>query len=240
MTEKEKLELKINTLLDEATKKASIKEDDIKSSSIYVETSSKLAVSEKEKRKLENDLNSVQERWACTKGDLEQYRKTIDDLEEKHKRRLKELSGEAAAVAVTSGEDGGADGAATNEELNHAKRAVLLEHKLKHALDNVRQAENMKSSLIDAITMKESLLRQINDLKARNAELESSQEVYRNELLTSDSSTPADTDDATNDKIKRLKKELGSALQSKDQAKRNLEVSSMYLLLFSKQFVFHC
>ncbi len=216
MTEKENLELKINSLLDQATKRATLKEEDVKSSSLYVETSSKLVVAEKEKEKLQDDLNSVNERWARTKGDLEQYRKTIEDIEEKHRRRLKELSGEM---------EDGPDGEAMKEELNHAKRAVLLEHKLKHALDNVRQAENMKSSLIDAITMKESLLRQINELKTRNEELENSQESYRNNLLESDSTS--DPDNAASDKIQRLKKELGTALQSNDQAKRNLEVSAI-------------
>lgn len=187
----------------------------MKSSSVYIEMSSKLSAIEEEKLKLQNELNSVMERWACTKGDLEQSRKSINDLEEKHKRRLKELTG---------GIEEGPDSEAMKEEMDHAKLAVLLEHKLKHAVDNVRQAESMKSSLEDAITMKESLLRQIRDLKNRNEELEESQQSYRNDLISSESDATANA--TTNAKIQRLEKELNTALQSKDQARRNLEVST--------------
>ncbi len=226
MTEKENLELRINTLLDDATKRATLDEEDIKASSLFIETMSKLSTVEEENHKLQDKLKSVNERWACTKGNLEQSQKAIADLEVKHKRRLKELTGAM---------EEGPDSVAMSEELDNAKRAVLLEHKLKHALDNVRQAEAMKSSLTDAITMKDSLLRQINELKSRNEELEASQESYRNDLLKSDSGS--DGDPATSNKIQRLRKELGTALHSKEQARRNLEVSVPFDSLSYRSFI---
>ncbi len=182
----------------------SVKEDDVLSSPIYIETVSKLEVAERENEKLQSDLQSVMERWAVTKGDLELSRQTVDDLEEKHKRRLKELSGEEEDEATKAA------------DMETAKRVVQLEHKLKHALDSVRQAETMKSSLIDATKMMETLQRQVNELKEANEQLEAAQEEINADLLASS--------DESDEKVQRLKKEFNALMQSKENAKRNLEV----------------
>ena len=54
------------------------------------------------------------------------------------------------------------------EEMEHANIVAQPEHTLKHALDSIRQAEALTSSLIDATTMKEALQRKINELKNTN------------------------------------------------------------------------
>ena len=112
MTQKEAQERKINSLADEA-KTTSIGEEDVKSSPLYIEISSKLSVTERKNEELQYELQSTRDRWAVTKGDLKLSHKTIDDLEEKHKRRLKELSGELAE---------GSDGIAVRKEMEHGTR----------------------------------------------------------------------------------------------------------------------
>ena len=54
------------------------------------------------------------------------------------------------------------------EEMDHANIVAQPEHTLKYALDSIRQAEALTSSLIDATTMKEALQRKINELKNTN------------------------------------------------------------------------
>ena len=60
---------------------------------------------------------------------------------------------------------------------------MQLEHKLKHALDSVRQVEFMRSALIDATSMKEMLQRQVDELKAKNKEMETSKEASSDALF---------------------------------------------------------
>lgn len=180
-------------------------EDDVKSSPLFIEASSKLEVAERDNQKLKDELQSIMDRWAVTKGDLEQSRKSVDDLEEKHKKRMKELYG-------------GKEGSNNMEEMEIAKRVVQLEHKLKHALDSVRQAEALKTSLIDANTMNDMLQRKIYELKAANDQFEAEKEKSNQEILSSID------ENMSNDKILKMKKELSAAMQSKDHAKLKLEV----------------
>jgi hypothetical protein len=194
MVGKHDREKEINSLLAKATT-TSIKDDDVQNSALFIEVSSKLKVMERENKELKDELQSMKLRWAVTKGDLKLSRKTIDDLEEKHKRRLKELSGESTE---------GSNETEMRQEMEHAKKVVQLEHKLKHALDSVRQAEAMKTSLSDAATMKDLLQGQIDDLKAKNQGLEALREVNSGALSASPDTSPK----KMSEKLSRLKMEL--------------------------------
>lgn len=206
MKDKEEMNLKINSLTTKLTDNV-VKEEDVKLSPLFIETLSQLEASHRDYEKLQYDMQSVMERWAATKGDLELSHKAINDLEEKYKRRIKELSGQ---------ED--EEGASNEEEIDNAKKVVQLEHKLKHALDNVRQATAMKSSLVDAAKMKDTLQRQIDELKEMNEQLEATHDETNEELLsTSD-------EEMDKEKIQKLKNELRTMMQSKEQAKRSLQV----------------
>jgi len=216
LTEKEAQEKKINLLLLKATSE-SVKDEDIKTSPLFIGISSKLSVAERENEELKKELISVKARWATTKGDLQLSRKTLDDLEEKHKRRLMELSGEAAE---------GSDSSA-GEKMHLAEKIVKLEHKLKHALDRVRQAEAMKVSLCDATTMKETLQRQVQELRARNNQLEVSTEASGQVSSSPSPSSHKDAgkDSITKEKLHRMKKEMNALMHSKEQAKQKLDRS---------------
>lgn len=204
MNDKENLEKTITAHMATDTD-GSVKEEDVQSSPLFIETLSKLEAAERDSEKMLDEFQSVMERWAVTKGDLEQSRKTIEDLEDKHKRRLKEITGED--------EDGG-----NAEDIDNAKRLMQLEHKLKHALDTVRQAEALKSSLTDATKMNETLQRQISELKASNEQLEAAKQESYDELLTSQD------ENMSKEKIQKMKKEFSALMETKDQAKKNLEV----------------
>merc|ERR1712127_86303 len=94
---------------------------------------------ERDCKALKKDLNSVKERWAVTKGDLEHARKTVNDLTEKHSRRLREIAGGASITDGLSAPEHPSLNASGRSHLDDAKTIIALEHKLKHALDNVRQ-----------------------------------------------------------------------------------------------------
>jgi chromosome segregation ATPase len=140
-----------------------IDEKDIKISPIFIDLQQKQSSTESQVRNLEKELQSVKERWALSKGDILTANKTIRSLEEKHQKRLKELSGGEGPQASKKG------------YLNQAKLVMELEHKLKHALDNVRQSESIRVSLADAHCMNDTLQRQIVELKGTNEDLKSEQ-----------------------------------------------------------------
>jgi len=220
--EKVNQDMKINNLMAQDKQEGGPLEKDIKASPLFVEISSKLSAAEREARGLKNELQAVQDRWALSKGDLELVRKTIHDLEAKHSYRLRELSG------------GGDDGADASDSpfinggkghIEQAKLVMELEHKLKHALDNVRQSESVRISLADSHSMNAILQRQIGNLKANNEELASAQgEVGDNADLLEISPTK---DGQSKDKLYRMKKELTAALGNKDEMRYKFEVSCM-------------
>lgn len=162
-------------------------EKDIRSSALYIEISQKLSATERKVESLTKELSSVMERWAATKGDLESYQNTIKELEEKHSKRLKELMGDDE------------DQPGNNVHFDQAKLVMELEHKLKHALDNVRQSESIKISLADSQSMNETLQRRIGELKALNEQLEA-------EVRGEGSADPQDPGNSK-DKFSRLKRE---------------------------------
>jgi putative protein kinase ArgK-like GTPase of G3E family len=215
LNEKEDHERKVNELLSQQ-KVSSRSNSDVTSSPQFVELSSKLAAAGKEIENFKIDLKSVQDRWAITKGDLELARKSVSELEMKHRRRLRELLG--VSGDDTGGEEEGEEVPIEQAYFDQAKTVMELEHKLKHALDNVRQAESIRKMLGDAHALNEMLKREIRELKTRNEELSASK--------TNDDVLSFDTNDVDmNDKeSRRLRKELEVAISSKSQAKDRLEV----------------
>jgi E3 ubiquitin-protein ligase BRE1 len=214
LTEKEGHEKKVNELLltqqkDSTTSSTS----DVTTSPQYAESSSKLAAAEKEIENFKIDLKSVQDRWAVTKGDLELARKSVIELEMKHKRRLRELLGLSGDDSTT--EEDGEEDTVKEAYFDQGKTVMELEHKLKHALDNVRQAESIRNMLGDAHALNEILKREILELKNRNEELSASK--------TDDNSTSSDNVDLNDKESRKLKKELEAAIASKAQAKDRLE-----------------
>ena len=193
-------------------------EKDIKTSPIFIDLHQKQSSTESQVKNLEKELQSVKERWALSKGDILTANKTIRSLEEKHQKHLRELSG--------GGEGQLGQEASKKGYLNQAKLVMELEHKLKHALDNVRQSESVRVSLADAHCMNDTLQRQIGELKGVNEELKA-------EHNGEDGGVPQDPG-ISKERLYKMKKDIS-------ELKYKCEVSPMQMLtlmhplaLFSK------
>lgn len=213
----------INNLMAQDKQEGGLQEKDILVSPLFVEISNKLTNTEKEVKGLQNELQSVRDRWASSKGDLELAQKAIEDLEKKHNARLRELSG-GEGIDNATGETINGD----KTHIEQAKLVMELEHKLKHALDTVRQSESVRMSLADAHSMNDILQRQIGELKAKNEEFASAEKEESNDLLEVSTGTTKDGAQSK-DKLYRMKKELTAALESKNEFKYKCEVRYTYL-----------
>jgi len=214
MTDKEEQDKKINSILHKGNAD-SVDDDSIKSSKLFIEASTRLEVTQRDNKDLKNQLESVMERWKVTKSDLELFRNKIDELSETHCQRMKELSGES--IDGIDNEDG------DHQEYAQSVKIVQLEHKLKHALDSVRQAEKMKSSLMDTSAMNETLQRQLNELMTKNTQLAVSNAATRETSSVSPSSldiSPNRSTDGKDDKLYRLKREYSASMVSKERAEK--------------------
>lgn len=208
---------KINNLVAQDKRDGGLQEKDILVSPLFVEISHKLTSAEKVVKRFQAELQAVNDRWASSKGDLQLAQKTINNLEKKHSARLRELSGER--------EDGltGETIIGDKTHIEQAKLVMELEHKLKHALDTVRQSESIRVSLVDAHSMNEILQRQIGELKANNEELAAAIKQEKSDLLDESSKDGVQS----RDKLYRMKKELSAALENKTELKYKCEVSSL-------------
>jgi len=237
LNEKESCEKRINELLTKdvdlkAKRDTYISDDDVKISAMYKEISSKLSATEREVQGFKKDLVSVKNRWGVTKGNLELARKTVNDLTEKHYRRLRELAGEPdtdaddelydnTSTIITNGD---------KEHIQNAKKFIELEHKLKHALDNVRQAEAIRMSLAESNLMNEELQNKLEELRAKNSSLLATKAEARTKSADHKQSREAPTHResssssiSTQEKMRSMKKQLSAAMNSKDQAKGKQE-----------------
>jgi len=249
----------------EMSSETSVSIDDVKRSTLYAETVSKLATSERKLSELKTEVDETRKRWGTTKGDLVLARETMKEMEEKHVRRLKELA-TAGTEAVLAGTDGAADGdgrgtskmngtkddpngsvspkndaSQSAEEdkkdekqcISDGMRMIELEHKLKQALESVRQAETVKVSLNEANMMTEALQTKLEELKLKNATLVADKAAARASLDSSSSSAAAhpsphkykddsrssSSSDRLQKEHRKMRKELLAAIGSKEQAK---------------------
>lgn len=255
LSEQEKLNQKINAVLLSHVKKSSeieIDEDDIKKSDIFTATSSKLVSAQREVKILKSELLSVNKRWAQTKGDIILANKTIANVEEKHARRWKELTctdentsiktgsnqNETNSLLNNSSRQNEAHNGHSNEKkfLYDAKKIVELEHKLKHALENVRQSENIRASLAEANKINETLQSKLDELKVKNSALVANKATARASSLETASSSHSSSHKSSRESsgghlsleklqrdYRKSRKELSAALQSKEGAKSKQE-----------------
>uniref|UniRef100_A0A7S3V5V2 E3 ubiquitin protein ligase n=1 Tax=Chaetoceros debilis TaxID=122233 RepID=A0A7S3V5V2_9STRA len=210
---------KINDLMaQEKSGGENNEESNIQASPLYIEMTSKLTSAEREVKMVKKEMEAIKQRWAQCKGDLELAHKSIADLKEKHNRRFLELSGNK--------DEGGKAGSTISpngngciRHIEQAKHVIELEHKLKHALDNVRQSESIRISLIDAHSMNEMLQRQIGEIKVKQENLELIQGGEGN-TGNSHGLNPA-RDEGEKDRLySRMKKEMSSALNKVEQAEK--------------------
>lgn len=173
LAEREDYIRRINSLCVPVKKEGDVDEKgisnaEVKQSTLYIETAAKLASTEKVVEHLRTKIEETKQKWAQARGDADLALKSLRELEETSSRRLIELSG---MDSLETGSDLNLSAAALSESVSQAQLIVQLEHKLKQALENVRQAEFVRQSLTEALSMNESLQLKLDDLKAKYSAL---------------------------------------------------------------------
>jgi len=165
-----------------------ISENDVLKSNLYTETSTKLSTVERQLEEVRTRMADMKKDWSIQKGDSELARKALNDLMVKQKKRWTELTGEDwnnntnnedTAATATAAEKGSKLSSNNKESIAQAKRVVELEHKLKQALENVRQAESTRVSLAEAMKMNEQHQMKLEELKSKNAALVATKSAAR-------------------------------------------------------------
>lgn len=255
LREREEHVKRINVLVLSKSENSShsMSDDDIKKSSLYVEISASLATAERKARELRGEIEKWKNLCSVARGDVNLARRTINELEEKHQRRWKELTGLLNAPdnygATFSDDSSRANGSIDEhkstkrlsmatpdadkvefEGISDATRIVELEHKLEQCLENVRQAETVRSSLTETNKMNESLQSKLDELKAKNAALVAGKSAARASSESSSHRSSTGSHSSSSSSVERLRhdhrrirKELAAALASKDSAKSKQE-----------------
>lgn len=240
--EREELLKRINTLLLPDSKEgdtAGADDETVRKSSLFIETTTKLDTSERRIKELEAESEKIRQRWAVMKGDLELAKKSLIEMEGKHERRWNELIStfSESDSAPPSAEVDGVKGA-----FNSAKKIAELENKLRQSLEAVGRMETLRITLADAYKMNETLQSKLEDLKTKNTKLQAEKSAARAKEIESvtspqaasskkSSSESSSNSDLKLEKLKqeyrRVRKEVGAAVLSKDQAKLKQEVSQL-------------
>lgn len=207
-----------------------LSEDDIKSSELYTDAWTRMTTTERQLGEVQTKLEQTKENWAQARGDAEHATRSLEEHLMKHKKRWAELTD---TVETENGDD--EDALVKPETLMQAEMIAELEHKLKQALENVRRADVVRTSLEEVSQMNNALQSRLEDLKAKNAvlvagakpparpETPSVKEGVAQEKPPATPETP--NADRLHKEHRRMRKDLAAALQSKENAKARLEKS---------------
>eukprot|EP00978_Attheya_sp_CCMP212_P009551 scaffold22602_cov44-Attheya_sp.AAC.1 len=167
--------------------------DMIRQSRVYTETAAKVVTAERQIEQLQTLCDKLKQNWAESRGNEALLKEALKDLHEKHVKRWNELElsnntdntsssagGESSSKETTTCSPNGT----TNGPKSAAKQVVELEHELQQALETVRQAETIRTSLHEALKMNESLQSKLEELRAKNAALVAGKSASRASLST--------------------------------------------------------
>jgi hypothetical protein len=187
-------------------------------------------------------MERVMEKYATAKGDAELATKTLEEHMANFKKRWAELSGAEKQAGDFDDLYDDAEHSSSNEKgaslldsTEQAKRIVELEHKLKQALESVRQADLVRVSLTEAQNMNDTLLQQLEDFKAKYALVMAGRAASRSasdpapkDKSPTAAGTPVSAEKAEklHRENRKMKKELVTAMASKESAKAKQDVST--------------
>lgn len=247
MSEKEEQLKQINTLMLKEDKTASDipTSEEVKRSDLYRELTSKLDASTRKLKELDSKSSIVKKEWSEALADAELSKKALEDMQTNFLRRWTELTEEKGESTDRPKGEGESPG------VGRAKEIILLQHKLTQALENVRQAETVRKTLDEAVSMNSSLQSKVDEFKSKYNALQAEKAARSSssqggnssqsnnnstpskegssvsKSKTSSSSTPTDKGERSMDKLqrdyKRARKELAATIASKDAAKAKLE-----------------
>ena len=212
-------------------------EDDAEKVQSHEKSQKQLQQVEQEVADLKEKLKETRDSWAKARGDADAAMKALDDLQSKQKKRWAELTG----VGDQSENADEVELPINIEPVEQAKKIIELDHKLKQALENVRQADAVRQNLKEALAMNSSLQGKLDEVKGKYAALQAgrsnsssnsksssdatnhgSSEKSRERSEKSESGSKSDKRDREH---RRMRKELAAMSASKDAAKSKLEVS---------------
>lgn len=203
---------------------------------LHQQAQKRLEQVERELADLQERLKETRDHWAKARGDADIALKTLDDLQTKQKKRWAELTG----VSDLAENSDAIDIPLSVEPVEQARKIIELDHKLKQALENVRQADAVRQNLKEALSMNSTLQGKLDEIKGKYAALQAGRS-------NSASNSKASSADATNhapassrekpekaesssksEKLhrenRRMRKEMAALSASKDAAKAKLEV----------------
>lgn len=215
---------------------------------MYQKSQKQLEQAEKEIEEMKEKLKEAREEWSKALGDAELATKSADDLQKKQKKRWSELTGVGEEPSEETAAGEGIDLPLNIEVTEQARKLAELEHKLKQALENVRQADTVRQSLKEALIMNNTLTTKLDEVKSKYAALQASRSnsLSASKLASNDKSSSNDNSGSlsrdkesrsSSDKIdpsraeklhkenRRFRKELAALTVSKEAAKSKLEVS---------------
>mmetsp|Transcript_6668 Transcript_6668/g.12818 ORF Transcript_6668/g.12818 Transcript_6668/m.12818 type:complete len:857 (+) Transcript_6668:287-2857(+) len=175
-------------------------------------TVSELKAAEEKVSALELELKMTKERWSKAQGNEAAALSSLDELRQKHEKRWNELCG---------ADEGGVDGDSTDEQVTE------LRHKLQQALEHVRQAEDIRSNLAEALETNDKLTARLEEVKAAasDKEMPSSKDDKEESFNVSSASDRGGSDKS--DKLyrdnRRMKEKIAQLMTRKENDKARIE-----------------
>ena len=223
-----------------------LSEDDAEKVLLHQKSQKRLEQVEAELAEVKDKLRETRENWARARGDADAALKALDELQAKQKKRWAELTG----VNDQSESTDEIDLPLHAEPRDQAEKIIELDHKLKQALENVRQADAVRQNLKEALAMNSSLQGKLDEIKGKYAALQAGRSNSSTNAKTSSDATNHGSGSSSNQKEKagnleksesgkgdksdkmhrehrRMRKELAALAASKDAAKSKLEVSDL-------------
>lgn len=114
-------------------------------------------------------------------ADTQAAQKAMEDMQLKHLKKWKDFSDGPAMDGKENGNNGSG--------LHDAEEMILLQHKLKQAIENVRQAEITRNSLDEAVTMNQALQSKLDEVKSKYLALQASRSSGNGSNTQSSSAT---------------------------------------------------
>lgn len=245
------LSIQLQTKLTEAEQRINtlsareLSEDDAEKVQLHQKSQKRLEQVEQELAELKVKLKETRENWAKARGDADSALKAIDDIQAKQKKRWAELTG-AGDPSENTDE---VDLPIHIEAVQQAQKIIELDHKLKQALENVRQADAVRQNLKEALAMNSSLQGKLDEVKGKYAALQAGRSNSASTAAAKASAEAAATNHGSSEKSRerpeksessskseklhrehrRMRKELAAVSASKDAAKAKLEVSSLII-----------
>lgn len=161
----------------------SFSEQQVRQSDLFAELTAKLLASERKAKSTEEKLEKLTKEWSQAMADTQAAQQAMEDMQMKHWKKWKDLSDDTAMDVDENGDN--ANG------MYNAEEVIKLQHKLKQAVENVRQAEMTRKSLDEAVRLNQNLQTKLDEVRTKYAALQASRSNGNGTNSQSSSAAPA-------------------------------------------------